>query len=247
MADIFQPVDDQTTQLDPNADYLTELVGEGKKFKDAQALAKSKMMADRHITNLETELEETRLELKQRIGFQEAMDQLKLLNKPVVNEPSNIDTPDQSERKDVLTPEQLEALLERKLTERESKNLQERNQNFVQSELVKHFGSEEIARSEINRKAKELDISPDVLKSMAQKTPKAFLALVVEAPRNVNTSVPKSSIVMSNEKTFNPTGSKKQSYWNNLKKSDPKSYYSKEASIERHNQAISLGEAYFDV
>lgn len=244
MADLFEQVADNTTQPDENKDYIAELVGDGKKFKDTQALAKSKVIADQHITTLETELAELRNELKQRSNLSETIDQLKSLAKRP-EEPSNEGIPDQSERKDVLTPEQLEDLLERKLTERETQKVLKDNQDFVQLELVKRFGSEDIARSEINRKARELSISPEQMRLMAQNTPKVFLALVLEQKQQINTSTPRSSVNV--QSTFKPTGPKTKSYWETVKKSDPNLYFSKEASIERHNQAIELGEAFFDI
>ena len=51
---------DQTPQIDPNKDYLAELVGEGKKFKTDKDLARGKYEADLYVKTLERQLDELR-------------------------------------------------------------------------------------------------------------------------------------------------------------------------------------------
>ena len=239
MADIFTE-DKPVTDVDPNKDYYEELVGDGKRFKDNKALAHSKVEGDSHIKRIEADNAALRDELKQKVALQEVLDQLRALRNEPKEEPH---TPPEGERKG-LTPEELEALFESKLAARDSLAVAKQNQDYVQEELKKRFGSEELVRAEVSRKAKELDMKPEVLRDMAQKTPKAFLTLMGERTQKTSDAAPRTSI--SGSTNFSPTGARTQKDWQELRKRDPVSYHSKELTIKRHNDAIALGDAFFN-
>ena len=68
MTDIFDSATTEVTttseqQTQTNDSFVTQLVGEGKKFKDYEALAKGKLEADRHIGEITKTLDELRAEL----------------------------------------------------------------------------------------------------------------------------------------------------------------------------------------
>jgi hypothetical protein len=240
MPDIFDAPDN--TALDATTDYLAALVGEDKKFKDVSALARGKAEADAYIATLTKSLDELRDELKTRETAGSILDQLKSLQQnPGANVPPVI--PDPPERK-VLTPEELEAMLDRRLTEREARDLAKSNREAVQADLVKKYGSVEAVQAEVARKAKELDIKPEIMKQMAEQSPKAFAALF--SPKSAPPSPPRSGVNTSAQ-SYSPTGERRQSYWDDLKKADRAAYFSKELTIQRHNDAMRLGETFFDI
>lgn len=241
MADIFSEDQTDINTTDPTKDYLEELVGDGKKFSDTKALARGKIEADLFIERIKQDNAELREELKQKVALQEVLDQLKGMRNEPNREESHTPPEDGTKSLTPVTPEELEALLDKKLNERQSQSTLLRNQDYVQAELKKVFGSEDIVRSEINRKAKELDIKPEVLRQMAQQTPKAFLALVIQ-DRSTPVSTPRSSVSLG---TFKPVGQRTKAQWDELRKRDPLAYHSKEQTIERHNDAVKLGEAFF--
>ena len=79
VAELFNdPVEDVANLpvVDPNKNYLEELVGEGKKFKDPVALARSKVESDRHIAKLESELKAIRTDMNSRLSLEDLVTKL---------------------------------------------------------------------------------------------------------------------------------------------------------------------------
>lgn len=243
MADLF--AEDQTaTEIDPAKDYFSELVGEGKKFADEKALARAKAESDLFIEKVKQDNAALREELKQKVAFQEVLDQLKSMKTPP-EQPQEQTNSEDKERK-YLTQEELDTLLETKLAARKAQADTQTNVELVQAALVKAYGSDDLARAEINRKAKELDVKPDVLRQMAQTSPKAFLALMIETSKAPLTMTPRTSMSTTGSE-FKPTGARTQRQWDELRKRDPVAYHSKELTIQRHKNAMETGEAWFDV
>lgn len=240
MPDLF--TDQKTPDIDPEKDYLSELVGEDKKFKDVSSLAKGKAQSDLFIEQLLSEAEEIRKELNTRINMESVLSELKTLDK---KEPD--DEPDHSDESKGVAPKDLEALLDKrlqeKLQEQQTQSKTKQNEELVASELTKLYGSEENANSEIRKKARELDTSLEDMKRMAQTSPKVFLQLFsVKKPDSFEPM--KSSVSMP--KSYSPSGHRTKAYWDKMKKENPSQYFSKEAMIERHQDALRAGEAFFD-
>lgn len=257
MADFFTDPENKTTNIDPDKNYLEELVGDGKKFKDNEALAKGKAQSDLHIEHLQTELAELREDLQKRVASEDTLERLKQLGDRLEkqnaenhnsnqssNPEDNTNSQGEQDQKSI-TPEELEKLLDDRLNERASQDRLEKNQDLVQTELLKRFGSEEVVRSEISRVSKNLNIKPDDFRRMAQESPMAFLALVGEG-KTPPAQPPRSEVNSAGNTAFQPSGPRKQSSWNELRKTNPEVYHSREMVIQRHNDAVALGEAFFD-
>ena len=124
MSDLFDPTN--APQLDETKDYLTELVGDGKKFKDVKDLAKGKAFSDLHIQTLEKTLNQMREELQTRKTAEELINQI-ALTKPTANPDRTGDNlppdADAGKIKSGLTPEDVEKLF----AEREGKQRRENN------------------------------------------------------------------------------------------------------------------------
>lgn len=172
MADMFNAPVDQ--QADPNVDYLSELVGDDKKFKTTAELARGKYEADKHIENLTNTLNELRNDLKTRTTEEDLINritQLQTRQSEQRQEPTQTENPTTATG---LTKEDVERMFAERDTQRTSaSNLQE-----VQTRLAEMYGN--TAPQEIEAKAKELGVSKDELRSMAASRPKVFLALFTE-------------------------------------------------------------------
>lgn len=67
MSNLFDTVsDDEIVTLDDSVDYVAELVGEGKKFREIKDLAKGKVESDRYIEVLTKKLDDAVKELNTR-------------------------------------------------------------------------------------------------------------------------------------------------------------------------------------
>ena len=231
--------------IDPDKDYYTELVGEGKKFKDEKSLARSKVEADEFIKSLTKEMGELKQELNTRARLE---DLLTKVVEPKVP-PSNVENQTPREENQLpasgLTADQLEEVLNRKLNEREVKSNRERNVSAIKQELASKFGTGYV--DVLKAKASELGVTSDWMNSLAADNPKALLKLVgadtVQArPNDLFSAPPQNQVVTG----FVPnTQDRTQSYYNDLKKRDPKTYWHKDTQVALHKDAMRLGERFF--
>lgn len=236
-----------TDHVDENKDYLAELVGEEKKFKSPQDLARSKVEADRFIDQLKGELQGLREELNAKMKLEDLLTKMETVSqKP----PSSEVPPNREEGKTALTPEELEAILDSKLNEREQSRIQAANIQEAKRVLSSSLGNDYAVK--LDDKARSLGISREFLDNLAKTQPKALFKLLdVDPTANTNHQSresifsPPSSGVRS--EGFKPqSNDKTQSYYESLRKADAKSYWSPSVQNQMHKDAMRLGERFFD-
>ena len=237
-------------QLDPNKDYSADLVGEGKKFKDIAALAYGKMNSDVHTARLEKELKELREDLAKRVTLEEVLtkiNQNKQNEQPVNNQnPETHSAPS-------LNKDELDKIIAEAVTKRVSQTQAERDAQAafdqVKNALTKEWGAG--WQEKLESKRKELGLGQDWMTQLAGSQPKAFLTLVgVNAPQTVGAVSPfdvsAAGVNSSALSASGHRGEKTASYYQKLRQTDPAKYHSKAIQQEIYNQAMKLGEAYFD-
>jgi hypothetical protein len=246
----------QTTEVDPNKKYYDELVGEDKKFKTNEDLAKAKAESDRFIQQLQGELAGIRQELSTRQTLEELMTKVGSQRVPE-NTPGNNQNPngdDDGKNVKAFSEEDIARLVEDRLTKAERARVHNSNLETVKQTLMESFGSDYVTH--LKAKAAELGVSEEYLNSMAKETPKAFLKLVeVDATKRATPSAPglftppSGANIRSTDqsKGFSPTGIPKMSYYENIKRTDPAKYWSAAVQNKMHKDAIALGEAFFDI
>lgn len=236
--DLFDPTGGDglasTPQLDPNKDYLAELVGEGKKFKDPTELAKGKAYSDAHIATLEATLNNMRQELAQRKTTEDLINRINQLQQPQQTQTLQQDNQhlQQGEQTKGLTLEDVQKLL----GERDVQSQRAFNLNSATQKLREQFGDE--ATRVVDQKAQELGVGKEFLKGIAEQTPNVFLALFAgaEAPTKPNNlfNAPSPS-------SYRPQDGKPlQETWktlNALKATDPNKYWS--SQYQRHLMAAA--------
>lgn len=235
MTDIFQPVD--PTNVPDNA--YEALVGEGKKFKDNEALAKSKYESDAFIKKLQSELEEMRGELGRKQSLEEIKTQI--LEGIRQKEPTPNQPPQEPEKKE-LDPSKIEDLVKDFYTRTETEKKIKSNRDKVTETLVEKFGDD--AQVELNRKARELSVSLSYLQKIADESPAAFFRLIgvdtqaqqrpsAPAPRGTSSVQPQDSSVRN------------KAYYDKLKAQNPKEYFSSKVQNEMYKDAMKLKEAFY--
>lgn len=177
--------DGDQTVIDPEKDYYPELVGEGKKYADNKALARSKMEGDAHIARLEAETAELRSKVNQQITLQSVLDQIRTTRSSEPSEPDNQDNledrRDPQNQNNNLTPKDVEALLDKALTSREDKSRKAANRGEVERKSIEAFGPN--WRSVLNKKREELGLGEQFLTDLAETQPSAFLKLLDVRPK----------------------------------------------------------------
>ncbi len=224
--DIFDDLpDDSDVTIDESKDYLTELVGEGKKFKSVEELAKGKAYADSAIDVLKRKLDDLNKELNTRVSLEQFLDKQK---NPAVVTPPVVPPVEQNAGLDDST---LEERLLKILETREAQKTTESNAQRVQRVLVEQFGDQ--AQHLINNKAKELGMSTQALKELASKTPTAFFRLVGvdESAQRTPAGVP---APRQNTNSFGNQGQvvKNEAYYLKMKRDDPKTYFKPSTTSE---------------
>jgi hypothetical protein len=185
-----------TTNVNVTTGALAELVGETKKFKTTEDLAKGKLESDAFILKVTDENKELRAhlaamddrqkELERRVEFASRTSTTSGDTSNANGNPAGTQTQANGNQstKSLSTEDVLRIVEENKTQERLNENL--RN---VDARLTKEFGAD--AKDLILRKAAELGLPKEYLIQVAQTSPNAFfnmIGLVESSSRNVGMS-----------------------------------------------------------
>lgn len=234
-------------QVDPDKDYLSELVGEGKKYKDVAALARSRVEADLHITRLEKEGSTHRQQIEESRStkrLEEMVEQLTALQKKdEIVSPSNLDTKPNEQS----TPQVTLSDVEKMIQERESRKVQEANRDTVRTRLLQEYGAE--YPSKVQETANKLKVGVEFLNSVALSNPDAFYKLMDISPQKstvhdtLGYSPPRSNVTPG----FKPNSNNKNwAYWENMRKTEPAKYNSVSSQWEMDREAQRQGPSFYD-
>lgn len=235
--DLFENSTDNA--IDPEKNYFEELVGEGKKFSDAAALARGKVEADAFIETIKQENDALRRELQARANFEEMLD--KLSKNSLKGED---DQSDQNKGENPpsapTTPEDIAKLVNDQLQAAREKERREANLQLAKAELEKVYGRD--YPTKLKAKAEELGVGVQFLNDMAAKTPKAFLELVSPVRDRSTGITPPSGIVPP---TSGRTGVKNYAYYQKLQKENPALRSDAKFQRELLNEAMRQGSNFY--
>lgn len=239
MTALFQDGNDSQVTIPDNA--LETLVGDGKKFKDVEALAKGKFESDIFIDTLKTEgrskdaeIQRLQDELKTRVTMQEFIDKVNERGLPD-------DQPHDPSRTQKVQEVDIDKLLDNKLQQLSKKAQAEQNISSVQAELDKVWGAN--AKAKLRERAKELNISQEFLQSVAETSPKAFLELIKPVSNTTNDNyVPASTVSVSTP----PVGQRNQAWYEKEMKKDKKLRLDPTFQKQMYRDAMKMGASFFD-
>jgi hypothetical protein len=245
MTDLLGNDDTDLINVDPTKNYYAEYVGEGKKYKTNEDLAKSKAHADLTIDLYKRKMDELRADyLKEKeqndtgTKLKELMDQLSAqslasnqMNLPANEVPSTFD------------PKQLDSLVSSKIMEHETTRKQEDNFKFVQDKLIETYGPQ--YKEVLNKQMTDLGLSAEDINNMARKQPQVFVRTFGLEPRQKSDSF--QSPLQSNL-GFAPTTEQKRT-WNwyqEMRKNNPTVYHNQKTQQQMISDYNRLGEAFED-
>lgn len=184
-----------------------DLVGDGKKYRDNDAVAHALTEKDRHIKNVEHENAEMRAALSKRINEEEFLKKLQEVARPT---PPEIQDPPvepgaRTPEASALTPEKVEEMM----AQREAANKRKSNLDSVSAKLQEVFGND--FRSRVQAQAQKMGVGTEFLTSVAAESPAAFYRFMGldEAPRNDVFSAPPRPSMST---TSMPTQANKKNY-----------------------------------
>jgi hypothetical protein len=174
MSDIF--AQDQGTTTTP----LEELVGEGKKFADVQALAVGKKESDAFITQLQ---EENRVAMEALNAREQADNKQQTVADLIAAVKA---TPEENEPTKAMSPEELQELVRATVTGDSAKATAEANRQLGNALVLEKLGGDvEAAKAFVTGKARELGTTPAALAELSEQAPKAFAKLMEVPDKNV--------------------------------------------------------------
>jgi hypothetical protein len=242
---------DDNLDVDPNKNYLTELVGEGKKFKSPEELAKGKAASDLYIKQMERRIDEMRqdyLKLREEHNagpkLQELID--KLAQKQHASSENTLDANDVNNTAPVFDTKQIESLVSSKIQELETSKRQQENYRSVQEKLIERFGPN--YKTHLKQHIDELGITDEFANNLALTAPKVFMKTIgLDQPqkREGFQAPPRSEERRDN---FSPTAGHKRtwSYYQQMKKENPTLYYDPKTLVQITKDAVELGDAFED-
>lgn len=240
----------QTAQ-DPAASgqaTLNDLVGEGKKFKTPDDLAKAKLESDRFIEKLQNEQRELREELSKRLSVEEALKRAQEA-KPQDREPPANPQPQPRQE----SPQQIDVASEvdKVLRQRQQEDSTRSNIDLVTSKLTELYGTVDKAAEVVNTRSRELGMSVEQLQKMASQNPKAFFKLIgvedkpAQDPGATSWNRAKNPTAMrgaTQNQTAQPGTYK---YYEEIRRSDPASYFSPRVQLQMDKDAREKGEKFY--
>jgi hypothetical protein len=225
----------------PPQDYLSELVGEGKKFSDTSALARGKWESDNYIKTLERQMDElrqdfTRLdtESKSRASIEELLNQ---------KQPSSQEPTVRTETTQAKPDPNYDDIFDQRIRQHEQRKREQENLSMVTNRLAERFGND--YQTKLQQTIDSVGLDQDMARNMARRSPEAFLKLVgVEQTTQPFQSPPRPTSLNSLQKVQKE---RTWSFYQELKKNSPAEYRSAKTNVQMHQDAQRLGEAFFDV
>jgi len=247
---VFDSTVDQSAapnNSEDNQSFVAQLVAaRGEQWSNPETIAKGKLEADQHITRLEQQLKE----LNEDLGKTKAeQDYAKTLLETLQSQKPLAGTSEQSTESQsgagkedtTLDPSSLKELIAQVLDNRTAEQRAADNRTKVDSYLQQTYGTE--AGKTVQEKAKELNLSVDYLKSIAEQSPNAFYQLI-GAPKPRESAAPPSGSV--NSVATMQSGERTYAYYRELRKSDPVRYNSLQIQKQMFADAKKAAEKGLD-
>lgn len=236
-------------QIDTTKDYFVELVGEDKKFKTSQDLARSKVEADAFITRLQAENAGMRQELNTKQTLEEYVDKMTATKEAApVSRTLEQQATEQGGNSATLTADKLDEMIDQRVNAREKDRIHTQNLQTVKQTLQETYGNDYV--NKLKETATSLGMSEDYLNQMAKETPKALLKLVgVSATDSTQSRSNQAGLFTppASVNGFAPNTGNAQdfSYYEKLRKTSPKEYWTPTVQNEMHKNAARLGEKFY--
>jgi len=136
------------------------IVGEGKKYATAEDALQSIPHAQHHIESLEQEMADLREDLSKRKAVEEVLQEI---NK----------TPTEQLAEPQLSQEQLDALIDNRLTAKTNQDIKDANVSEVIEKFVSLYGDKEKAQEVYVKKAADLGLNIEQLNTLSASSPQA--------------------------------------------------------------------------
>ena len=239
--------------FDDNKNWYEELVGEGKKFRSPEDLAKGKAEADRYVKTLEHQKDEIRdmyLSLKEQVdGRAKLEDLIDRIEKGKTRDSQTSPTIEDIEKPPTFDPTQLRSMIAAELQQSEVQKREAANYASVQKTLKEKFGPR--ANEVLKDKMDTLMIDDAYLVGTAKRSPQAFYSLmgITEQPVQQETmfQAPPRTTIRPTSFAQQNDSNRTLAYYEKLRETNPKAYLDPKIQVQMDKDSQALGAAFFDV
>jgi len=252
MSDIFssattEGTTNETQQTQTKESFVDHLVGDGKKFKDIEALAKGKLEADRHIGEITKTLDELRVELAKQDYAKNLLEQMSKGSETGAEQPTPVTTSSSNTENTTQSASDFEALVEKVITAKEKSKTASQNISVVGEEMQKQYGDK--TADVLKAKSLELNMSLDRLKEIAAESPTAFFQLIgvkkMGEKTSTSTGVTTQSTIRS--ENFNSYSQDRTfEYYQKMRKENRSLYYSPKIQNTMLQDRERLGDRFYN-
>jgi hypothetical protein len=241
---LFEDKEGDNLPIDDNKNYLEELVGENKKFKTAEDLAKGKFASDHYVKILEARLDGAREEMskmrEQTVAGSRLQDLIDRIDS-MKQDPSR-ETPKQSNEEKVpaFTPDDVDKRIQAYEQSKQEKN----NFDSVMQKVKEVYGREYV--SILKEQSEQLGLSDEEVNKMARSTPKLFMkTFELDKPQSETFQAPPRSDRRSD--TFAPRAPQKRNwaYYEELRKQNPMAWMDKKIAYQMDRDAQEQGPSFY--
>lgn len=243
MPDVFTP----ETKEGENESLVEKLVGEDKKFKTTEDLAKGKLEADTFIEQLKEEVKIAREKLGELEEGKNKDDKIAEL----LEEVRKSQKQGQEGGDTKLSEEDLSKKIKEIMQGESAAATARKNRDLVnQAVLAKVDGNVEAARTYVSERAKQLGMTPEGLAELGEKSPEAFIKLIDGDPSTVKQGVvtlpDQSRHGQDGSTVYEIDGHKTKAYYDKLKKDMGPAKYWNDVKVQGAyaKDAMALAERF---
>jgi len=229
--------DNQGTQTTNQGSFLDKLTSEkGEQWKDPETLAKGYINSQEMIESLKTQVAEMQEDLSKEEHSKKLLERLDNIAKPnEPNDPTNTTS---------VTGDEIKNLVKEAITSQEVERTAEGNLLKAEAELQKLHGSN--ASDVLKQRSQELGMSMEKLQEIAQTSPTAFLELMGQ-PKTEAPKTPNRSTINTMAPSFeNTSNDRTYAYYQELRRTDKKRYYSPSVQNQMMKDRQSMGEKFYN-
>lgn len=246
---LFSGEGETLPSVDPNKDYLQELVGEGRKFKTPQDLARGKFEADAMIEVMKRSQDELRTEYlrvieenKAKAGLEAYLDKIQAQQPTSNNTQSvNVDSPKP------IDPKEIENLFDRKIQEHDVRRKEQENFSEVQKKLKERHGSN--YSNALKQQIADLGITEEFANNLARNNPAVFyrtFGLDQPVATEGFLAPPRNDRRFDSSVKTNTSGARPWSYYKELRDKNPTAFFDRNTNIQMQKDYITLGKSFED-
>lgn len=214
------------------------------KDKPQEELLSAKAESDLYIKTLTARLDDLKKDYLEVREQHQAGTQLKELIDRLEKAPQPQDKSPDTQREEVppaLKPEDIETLVNQKLSEHQRSLKQQENFMSVQAKLREQLG--ENYQDVYKQRLDSLGLTKEFADDLAKNYPTAFMnTFGLNQSQQNNVNLPRSSV---RQTSFAPSVQKRDwNYYQELKKTNPRLYLDPKIAVQMHDDAIALGDDF---